>query len=317
MVLELVPEQLAAAITERLHVPTIGIGAGAGCSGQVQVITDLIGLGDFIPKHARPYVRVREQIRGGGTRLCRRRRGRHLPRTRADRPDGRGGPRRGARSRRVRPARPARSRSAASRSIATSEHRRRGPLDRIVRTRADAAGCPRRRRAPGRARPDDGLAPRRPPRADARGPAPPMRRRSSRSSSTRASSTSPTDFTKYPRNEARDLAICEAEGVDLVFAPDRVEVYPPGLRHRRLGRRGRPAARGRRAARAFRRRRDGRRDPVRPGRRRPRLLRAEGRPAGHGHPPDGARPGDPDRRSSPARPSASPMAWRCRRATST
>jgi 3-methyl-2-oxobutanoate hydroxymethyltransferase len=63
MVLELVPEQLAAAITDRLHVPTIGIGAGAGCSGQVQIITDLIGLGDFIPKHARPYVRVREQIR--------------------------------------------------------------------------------------------------------------------------------------------------------------------------------------------------------------------------------------------------------------
>ena len=63
MVLELVPEQLAAAVTERLRVPTIGIGAGAGCSGQVQIITDLIGLGDFIPKHARPYVRVREQIR--------------------------------------------------------------------------------------------------------------------------------------------------------------------------------------------------------------------------------------------------------------
>ncbi|TFG69413.1 MAG: 3-methyl-2-oxobutanoate hydroxymethyltransferase [Thermomicrobiales bacterium] len=63
MVLELVPEQLAAAITERLHVPTIGIGAGVGCSGQVQIITDLIGLGDFIPKHARPYLRVRDQIR--------------------------------------------------------------------------------------------------------------------------------------------------------------------------------------------------------------------------------------------------------------
>jgi len=63
MVLELVPEQLAAAVTARLRIPTIGIGAGAGCSGQVQIITDLIGLGDFIPKHARPYVRVREQIR--------------------------------------------------------------------------------------------------------------------------------------------------------------------------------------------------------------------------------------------------------------
>ncbi len=37
------------------------------------------------------------------------------------------------------------------------------------------------------------------------------------------------DFTKYPRNEARDLAICEAEGVDLVFAPTASEVYPPGF----------------------------------------------------------------------------------------
>ena len=63
IVVELVPEQLAAAITERLRIPTIGIGAGAGCSGQVQIISDLIGLGDFIPKHARPYARVRDQIR--------------------------------------------------------------------------------------------------------------------------------------------------------------------------------------------------------------------------------------------------------------
>ena len=62
MVVELVPEQLAAAITERLRVPTIGIGAGPGCSGQVQVITDLIGLGDFFPRHARPYAHVREAI---------------------------------------------------------------------------------------------------------------------------------------------------------------------------------------------------------------------------------------------------------------
>jgi 3-methyl-2-oxobutanoate hydroxymethyltransferase len=62
MVIELVPEQLATAITERLRVPTIGIGAGAGCSGQVQVITDLIGLGDFVPRHAKPYAHVREAI---------------------------------------------------------------------------------------------------------------------------------------------------------------------------------------------------------------------------------------------------------------
>ena len=60
--MELVPEQLAAAITERLRIPTIGIGAGAGCSGQVQVITDLIGLGDFVPRHAKPYAHIRASI---------------------------------------------------------------------------------------------------------------------------------------------------------------------------------------------------------------------------------------------------------------
>ena len=38
-----------------------------------------------------------------------------------------------------------------------------------------------------------------------------------------------TDFTRYPRNEARDLATCEAAGVDLVFAPSVDEVYPPGF----------------------------------------------------------------------------------------
>mgnify|MGYP000383174124 CR=1 FL=1 len=62
IVLELVPEQLAAAITERLRIPTIGIGAGAGCSGQVQVITDLLGLDAWHPKHARPYADLRGTI---------------------------------------------------------------------------------------------------------------------------------------------------------------------------------------------------------------------------------------------------------------
>jgi 3-methyl-2-oxobutanoate hydroxymethyltransferase len=62
IVLELVPAQLAGAITERLKIPTIGIGAGPLCSGQVQVVTDLLGLGDFVPRHARPYANLRTTI---------------------------------------------------------------------------------------------------------------------------------------------------------------------------------------------------------------------------------------------------------------
>jgi 3-methyl-2-oxobutanoate hydroxymethyltransferase len=64
MVLELLPEQLARAITDRLQVPTIGIGAGAGCSGQVQVLSDLLGFEEWHPRHARPYANLREVILG-------------------------------------------------------------------------------------------------------------------------------------------------------------------------------------------------------------------------------------------------------------
>jgi 3-methyl-2-oxobutanoate hydroxymethyltransferase len=62
VVLELLPAQLAGAITERLRIPTIGIGAGAACSGQVQVVTDLLGLDSWLPRHARRYADLRTTI---------------------------------------------------------------------------------------------------------------------------------------------------------------------------------------------------------------------------------------------------------------
>ncbi|HSK53028.1 MAG TPA: 3-methyl-2-oxobutanoate hydroxymethyltransferase [Clostridia bacterium] len=64
IVLELVPEQLASAITQRLRIPTIGIGAGPGCSGQVQVLTDLLGWSDWHPKHAKPFANLRATVLG-------------------------------------------------------------------------------------------------------------------------------------------------------------------------------------------------------------------------------------------------------------
>jgi 3-methyl-2-oxobutanoate hydroxymethyltransferase len=56
LVLETVPTPLAALISRKLSIPTIGIGAGAGCDGQVQVVHDVLGwFPGFTPKHARKY----------------------------------------------------------------------------------------------------------------------------------------------------------------------------------------------------------------------------------------------------------------------
>ena len=63
IVLELVPAELARAITERLSIPTIGIGAGPHTSGEIQVITDVIGLTQgFTPRHARRFGEVGEAV---------------------------------------------------------------------------------------------------------------------------------------------------------------------------------------------------------------------------------------------------------------
>jgi len=62
-VLECVPAPLAKLITKSLTVPTIGIGAGPDCDGQVQVIHDILGLSAFFPKHVKLYAKVGEVIR--------------------------------------------------------------------------------------------------------------------------------------------------------------------------------------------------------------------------------------------------------------
>ena len=69
VVLESVPVPLSAMITERLSIPTIGIGAGVNCDGQVQVFHDLLGLfTDFVPKHTRRYATLADVITDAVTR---------------------------------------------------------------------------------------------------------------------------------------------------------------------------------------------------------------------------------------------------------
>jgi 3-methyl-2-oxobutanoate hydroxymethyltransferase len=60
LVLELVTEQVSKAITERLRIPTIGIGSGQYCDGQVLVVTDVLGLSPFTMKIAKRYAGWRE-----------------------------------------------------------------------------------------------------------------------------------------------------------------------------------------------------------------------------------------------------------------
>lgn len=63
LVIELIPAPLAHEITSRLRIPTIGIGAGPACDGQVQVWHDLMGLyTDFLPRHARRYASLAETM---------------------------------------------------------------------------------------------------------------------------------------------------------------------------------------------------------------------------------------------------------------
>ena len=65
VVLEGVPAKLATKITEMLDIPTIGIGAGAGCDGQVLVYQDMLGMfTDYVPKFVRQFASVGEIMKG-------------------------------------------------------------------------------------------------------------------------------------------------------------------------------------------------------------------------------------------------------------
>lgn len=64
LVLECVPEKLAKLITDKLSIPTIGIGAGAGCDGQVLVYQDMLGMySDFVPKFVKQYASVGQDMK--------------------------------------------------------------------------------------------------------------------------------------------------------------------------------------------------------------------------------------------------------------
>ncbi|PIG92658.1 3-methyl-2-oxobutanoate hydroxymethyltransferase [Gloeocapsopsis sp. IPPAS B-1203] len=62
IVLEHIPSELAAQITQKLTIPTIGIGAGSGCDGQVLVTSDLLGLSEKQPPFAKMYANLSEAI---------------------------------------------------------------------------------------------------------------------------------------------------------------------------------------------------------------------------------------------------------------
>jgi 3-methyl-2-oxobutanoate hydroxymethyltransferase len=71
VVLECIPASLAERITSEIRIPTIGIGAGVGCDGQVLVINDLLGITQGkLPKHVRTYANVGQQITKAVRQFC-------------------------------------------------------------------------------------------------------------------------------------------------------------------------------------------------------------------------------------------------------
>ncbi len=80
LVLECIPAPLGQLISESLRIPTIGIGAGPGCDGQVQVLHDILGLWpEFTPKHAKVYAPLAQEIAQAVSRYSEEVRNREFP----------------------------------------------------------------------------------------------------------------------------------------------------------------------------------------------------------------------------------------------
>jgi 3-methyl-2-oxobutanoate hydroxymethyltransferase len=72
VVVECVPDEVAARVTAQLAIPTIGIGAGSGCDGQVLVLYDLLGLTmGYVPRFARQYADLRTTVTQAVAAFCR------------------------------------------------------------------------------------------------------------------------------------------------------------------------------------------------------------------------------------------------------
>jgi 3-methyl-2-oxobutanoate hydroxymethyltransferase len=62
IILEKIPEKISRTITQNVEIPTIGIGAGKYCDGQVLIINDLLGINERSYKHVPKYAKLRETI---------------------------------------------------------------------------------------------------------------------------------------------------------------------------------------------------------------------------------------------------------------
>ena len=79
LVIEHAPHDLANSITQTLTIPTIGIGAGSDCDGQVLVINDALGLGDYWPPFSKQYAHVGREIQKVAQRFSREVESREFP----------------------------------------------------------------------------------------------------------------------------------------------------------------------------------------------------------------------------------------------